>query len=1039
MIHLSPEASRPGKTTCALAVSGLALTGILALTWGLLPARSQVALAAKITYNRDIRPILAENCFTCHGPDRNNRKAKLRLDDRDVALKRKAIVPGQPAQSKLIARIFNSDPNEVMPPPKSHKALKPEQKELLKNWIAQGAVYEAHWAYVPPVRAALPAVKDKAWVRNPIDAFILEKLEARGIKPSPEADRRTLIRRLYLDLIGLPPAPEEVKAFLNDGDPRAYEKVVDRLLASRHFGERMAVPWLDLVRYADTVGYHGDQPMRIFPYRDYVINAFNQNKPFDQFTIEQIAGDLLPNPTTEQLIATGFNRLNMVTREGGAQPKEYLVRYSADRVRTVAIAWLGSTFGCAECHDHKFDPITMKDFYQLSAFFADIKQWGVYQDYGYTPNPDLRGWSNDHPFPPEILVESPALMRRLKELRRKMDELYLSAADPTQPKVADEFAAWCRISRAFLKKAPDGWQPLQPEAKGTVESDGRVVYAMPVPGTTKYQVEVPAGWIAALRVELLPHPSHGGKILPAGQNANLRLAAALLRKDGKPLPLQFRQAEADLKNPIYRAGEEVPGIGRGWRPSTKNLDKIHRAYWLLDRPARVAEGDRLTVTLTGAAAGCVRVSFSPFASENPLKDEVAAPLRAALGKEPSKLSREERALIQGAYLLGTAWEPAAYQRYLELYRRWLECHDGKTWTLVTQSMPNPLAVRVLFRGNWQDETGPIVQPAVAHFLPQPRTANGKRLTRLDLAKWLVSPDNPLTARAAMNRLWKEFFGAGISARLDDLGAQGEWPTHPELLDWLAVEFRESGWNIKHMVKLLVMSSAYRQSSKLRPELREVDPGNKLLASQNPRRLEAEFVRDNALAIAGLINLEYGGPAAWPYQPAKYYVNLQFPDRDYIADKDERQYRRGVYMHWQRTFLHPMLANFDAPTREDCAANRTVANTPQQALTLLNDPSYVEAARVFAARVFSAAKTEGERMDLIYERALARPAQAREKEILLRFLAELRQHYQANPTEARKLLAVGIAPAPQDISPAELAAWTGVCRTVLNLHETITRY
>jgi hypothetical protein len=450
----------------------------------------------------------------------------------------------------------------------------------------------------------------------------------------------------------------------------------------------------------------------------------------------------------------------------------------------------------------------------------------------------------------------------------------------------------------------------------------------------------------------------------------------------------------------------------------------------------------LTVTLSGAAIGSALVSFSPFVAEDP-RPTIGGPFAEWTNFRLALVAPElpeHQAILYGAYLRGTAWDPAAYRRYLKLHARWLECKGGKVWTMVTEEVAKPLTVRVLPRGNWQDESGPVVQPGTPHFLPQPSGAGKKRLSRLDLARWLVSPENPLTGRAVVNRLWKEFFGKGISARLDDLGVQGEWPSHPELLDWLAVEFRESGWDVKHMVRLMVTSAAYRQSSNLRPELREIDPGNRLLAFQHPRRLEAEFVRDNALAIAGLLNREYGGPSAWPYQPAKYYVNLQFPDRDYIADRDEGQYRRGAYMHWQRTFLHPMLANFDAPTREDCIASRNVANTPQQALTLLNDPTYVEAARVFAARLLtSSAKSDAERMQQAYELALARPARLAEQESLLRFLAGQREHFRSHAEEARKLLAVGLAPLPRDIAVPELAAWAGVCRAILNLHETITRY
>jgi Protein of unknown function (DUF1553)/Protein of unknown function (DUF1549)/Planctomycete cytochrome C len=991
-----------------------------------------------VGYNRDIRPLLADNCFACHGPDKNNRKAKLRLDDRAVALARGAIVPGQPEKSELVSRIFSEDPEERMPPPRSHKTLKKEEKVLLQRWIAEGAVYEPYWAYVAPRRPPVPQMQDRRHVRTPIDAFVLEKLGRRKIAPSPEADRPTLLRRLSLDLIGLPPTPAEVDAFVRDTDPRAYEKQVERLLASRHYGERMAVPWLDVVRYADTVGFHGDQNQRIFPYRDYVIDAFNANKPFDQFTIEQLAGDLLPHPTTEQRIATGFNRLNMMTREGGAQPKEYLARYAADRVRTLGAAWLGATLGCCECHDHKFDPFTTKDFYQLEAFFADIKQWGVYQDYGYTPNPDLPGWSNDHPFPPEIEVSSPALVKRMEGIRRSMRDLFAKAA---MPRTASERAAWARWQeqmRAVLSRHEDGWIPLAPLSGEKADADGKTLLAAKRKGNPPFTATLPEGWLASLQVELFPHQQMGGSIF-RGKKATLQITAKLTRQGGKTIPLTYRQAEADLKEPTYRNGEELLGIpAKGWKLHSKKLNQPHRAYWLLTTPVATAVGDVLTVQIAGPQVDYLRVRYSPLAGESPFDEtweEAARVLRSS--EHTNDADNVTRA---GAYLLGTAWNQAAYKDYLALYDRWRECRGGKAWTLVTEAVAKPLTVRVLRRGNWQDETGDIVSPQVPHFLPQPAEAGKRRLSRLDLARWLVSPDNPLTARAVMNRLWKELFGQGISARLDDLGGMGEWPTHPELLDWLAVEFRESGWDVKHMVRLMVLSNTYRQSSNLRTELREMDPQNRLLAAQNPRRLEAEFVRDNVLTIAGLLNREYGGPSAWPYQPAHYYENLQFPDRDYLADRDGRQYRRGVYMHWQRTFLHPMLANFDAPTREDCIASRNIANTPQQALTLLNDPTFVEAARVFAGKLLAAPHhSDGERLDAAFRQGLARSAKPAEAASLRELLSRQRSYYRAQPTEASRLLAVGIAPNPPGLDPAEHAAWTSVCRTILNLHETITRY
>jgi hypothetical protein len=1015
------------------------------------PAAGDSATPSNLAYNRDVRPILSDNCFACHGPDKNKRKGKLRLDVRESAVEKLAIVPGKPAESELVKRIYTTNTDDMMPPPESHKVLSEEQKEVLKHWISEGAEYEPHWAYIKPVRPDAPPTKNSALVRNPIDAFILHALEARGMAPSAEADKRTLLRRLSLDLIGLPPPPDEVDAFLQDSGAQAYESQVDRLLDSPHFGERMAVPWLDVVRFADTVGYHGDQNVNVFPYRDYVIDSFNRNKPFDRFTIEQIAGDLLPHPTREQLIATGFNRLNMVTREGGAQPKEYLAKYAADRVRTVSATWLGSTMGCCECHDHKFDPFSTRDFYSMEAFFADIKQWGVYQDYGYTPNPDLKGWSNDHPFPPEIEVDSLCLHLRQARLEEQISRLIDSTAQKVNSDARQKsaFKNWRKNGLAFFEKSPGGWATPEPiiklEVKDTnalaestfaIQEDRSVLFLGKSSEKTRIQIPLEAGTLAALRLELLPHEAHGNSVLRGKEASTTITLSAALKRSGsdKESKLAFYHAEADRKNDRYSNGFAVIGVKDGWNTSKEHARTPQTAVWLADPPVKVNGGDLLVLTLGKNAAGCLRVSVSPFAARDPLKSGGGEPLRKALSK--SGRAGDER--VDEAYLLSTAWNEEAFDRYKRLYREVLDCRDGRSPAVVAAAW-QPMMTRVLPRGNWQDESGAVVQPAVPHFLPQVRNLEEHRLDRLELGKWLVARDNPLTARAIMNRLWKQFFGTGISAVVDDLGAQGEWPLHPELLDWLAVEFMDSGWDLKHMVKLMVMSSTYRQSSNPRPEIKELDPNNRWLASQSPRRLEAEFIRDNALFVAGLLNGDIGGPSAHPYQPAGYYANLQFPDRDYSADPDERQYRRGLYTHWQRTFLHPMLANFDAPSREECTAARNVSNTPQQALTLLNDPTFVEASRVFAEKVLAGPKANDARLDFAFEQALDRPIKPKERASLARFLSSQQEYFQANPVEAKKLVRVGLAPVAKEADATELAAWTQVCRVILNLQETITRY
>ncbi|HTD65615.1 MAG TPA: DUF1549 domain-containing protein, partial [Candidatus Limnocylindria bacterium] len=610
-----------------------------------------------LSFNRDIRPILSDNCFRCHGSDKNSRKAKMRLDVREEALAKEAFVPGNAGESELIKRIYTTNEDDVMPPPDSHKTLTAAQKDLLKRWVAKGANYEPHWSFIKPTRPELPKVGNKKWVANPIDTFVLAQLEAKKIKPSTEADRRTLLRRLSLDLTGLPPTPDEVASFVNDKSANAYAKQVDRLLASTHFGERMAVPWLDVVRFADTVGYHGDQNVNVFPYRDYVINAFNRNKPFDQFTIEQLAGDLLPNNTVEQRVATGFNRLNMVTREGGAQPKEYLAKYGGDRARTVGMAWMGLTVGCAECHDHKFDPFTTKDFYSLKAFFADVRQWGVYSDYKYTPNPDLKNWSNEHPFPPEEVVDSPYLQRRIEKMRGQIAELANSAAEKRKTDVD----AWAKSLRTRLVKSQDGWLAPTPvvmvltnitvvtnKTKLTnmlaatesspaltnvtnqiayktntsimtnfvVQADGSLLFSAKADGHS-ISLTLSAGGLAAIRMELIPHEKHGGTVFRGNKaGANVQFSASLKRAgEKKETRLAFYHADADRKEPRYSNGYEIIGIKDTWKVSRDHGKEKQTGVWLLDPPVQVKDGDILVLNMKTNSIGCLDVSVSPLATE----------------------------------------------------------------------------------------------------------------------------------------------------------------------------------------------------------------------------------------------------------------------------------------------------------------------------------------------------------------------------------------------------------------------------------------
>jgi len=770
---------------------------------------STAAEQSAVQFHRDVRPILSNHCFKCHGPDEEARQAELRLDTRDglfgaAASGASIVVAGRPESSELFRRITAEHEEERMPPAEVQKPLTSDQIELVRRWIEEGAVCQSHWAYVPPSRPEWPPVTREARVHGAIDRFILARLEREGLQPSPPADAVTLMRRLSLDLTGLPPLVGDVDAFTADASEAAYLALVDRLLASPHYGERMAVYWLDLVRYADSCGYHSDVEQPIAPYRDYVIAAFNDNLPFDHFTREQLAGDLLPESSIAQRIASGYNRLNKTTEEGGAQEGEYRAKSAADRVRTTAGVWMAATLGCAECHDHKYDPFTTRDFYSFAAFFADVEEQGVWK-------PGSRE--------PELLLPTPEQVAKSEELAAKKSEL-------------DE-----------------------------------------------------------------------------------RLAAV-----GGSDESQRQAVEVELK--------EIASV-------QKQLDRSIRR------------------------------------------------------------------------------------------------------TMITVAGP-PRETRILPRGNWLDSSGPVVEPALPAFLDTPR-AGSERLTRLDLAEWLLRADHPLTARVFVNRLWKLFFGVGLTRTLDDFGAQGEPPTHHELLDWLAVEFRESGWDVKHMARLLVTSNAYRQTSVPTPELASRDPQNRLFARQSRWRLEAEFVRDQALAATGLLDRRVGGPSVKPYQPEAYWEFLNFPKRTWVADFGQDQYRRGLYTHWQRTFLHPSLVAFDAPSREECTAERPISNTPKAALVLLNDPTYVECARAMAARVLrEGASTDHERIDWAWREVTSRMLDERERKVLLELLNENRARYAEDEAAARKLATVGQLTWPDDLPLSELAAWTAVTRAILNLHECISR-
>jgi hypothetical protein len=978
---------------------------------------------ATIDFNRDVRPILSDNCFFCHGPDKNKRKADLRLDTRDglftaIEKTRFPAVAGHPEQSEIYKRIITADDDERMPDPKSGKHLTDREIAVLKRWIEQGAQFKGHWAYIKPVKSQIPELKSQ--IANPVDAFLLAKLQEHHLNFSKEADRATLIRRLYFDLLGLPPTPAQVDAFVNDPSPGAYDALVDQLLANPHFGERMAVYWLDLVRFADTIGYHSDTPRDITPYRDWVINAFNSNMPFDQFTIEQLAGDLLPNATVQQKVASGYNRLLQTTEEGGAQPKEYLAKYNADRVRNFASVWMAGTMGCCECHDHKFDPYTAKDFYSMAAFFADVREPGVGKREPGMPVPDDRQ-----------AAELARLESQVAPTRKNLD---------TQtPELASAQQIW-ETSLADYRTID--WTPLtvvdvtaQSGAFPKFAADQIVSITRTVPDKDVYTVRVKTTLkgITALRLDALTEKV-AAKITPAGR-----------APDGQFILTGFIATQGDAPVPLAvpTASNNFPATAL-WSTTADQTKEDHYAVFEIKEPVGDGKESLLTITLrfeAGKKHVLGRFKLSATAA--------APPVRAIKGKE---LPKEIVTLLKTDRAKRTppqADKVAAYFRsitpLLDPVRAQLAANE-KSRDEFLKTVPRsliavadaPQVVRILPRGNWNTDAGEVVTPAVPHFLPQ--IDKKDRQTRLDLANWTVSKENPLTARVVVNRLWKLFYGTGLSKSLEDLGSQGEWPTHPELLDYLACDFQEHNWDVKRMIRLLVTTRAYRQSSYASPELKELDPFNRLFARQARFRLDAEFVRDNALSVAGLLTDRIGGDSVKPYQPASHWEFLNFPTRTWVHDKGANEYRRGLYTHWQRSFLHPSLVNFDAPSREECTAERPRSNTPQQALTLLNDPTYTEAARVFAQRILTECKSPelSTQLTWAWRTALSRNPKPEELQVLTALYTKHKSEYTDDPKAAVSLATAGEAPTTINLDPIELAAWISVSRTILNLHETITR-
>ena len=980
--------------------------------------------AAPLEFNRDIRPILSENCFACHGFDTKERKAKLRLDVSEAAFAKDKdgvapIIPGDPEKSLVWQRIVTSDPDEVMPPPDSHRQLDAKQKAILKRWIEEGAPYQKHWAFEPPAKNA----------KENIDQFIRAALVNRGLKASSEADRPTLIRRVSMALTGLPPTIADVDRFLADKKSGAYERMVDRYLASKHFGEEMARHWLDVARYGDTHGMHLDNERQTWAYRDWVVDAFNQNQPFDQFTIEQLAGDLLPEPTRGQLIATGFNRCNVTTGEGGSIAKEWIHRYAVDRAATTAQVWLGLTANCAECHDHKYDPITMKDFYSLYAFFnsnADPALDGnklltapVLKLKGPDYDPKMKKWAADEK----------KLKKEIDELAAKIEYEDPAKLDPKPPIIEsetiwfdDSFPQGAEVETSETKKeyvdkpVTSGKKSVKVTGKEMaqifyqkgakeliVPKDGKFffhVYNDPKDPVEEIMIQFnTGGWShrAIFGENLIDWGKDGtGERFPAGE----------LPESGKWAKLEF-----DAKSVNLKPGAKVKGFAFTIHGGTAYFDK-----------------------------------FGVIAKVDPTKDpgqSFAAWKKALPKKEKDKLPKDEKAQIR-QYLTKAHVKSqktfAPLNAKIAKIKKDRDALDKATpSTFIFKDLAKPRDAFVMMRGQY-DAPGEKVEPNTPAVLP-PFKKGGERGNRLDLARWIVSRENPLTARVAVNRFWQQLFGGGLVESSHDFGTQGSLPTHPELLDWLAVAFMEGGWDVKNLVRQMVTSKTFRQQSAAPAKSWEADPHNKWL-SRGPRfRLDAEQIRDQALFVSGLMKTKMGGKGVNPYQPPNIWEPVAFGGsntRFYKRSQGDDLYRRTIYTFIKRTAPHPLMENFDMPNREQSCIKRDRTNTPLQALQLMNDAQHYEAARVFAEKIIAAAEGTGDRINYAYRKALSRYAEPDEIATLAVFAHEQMARYKVDVEAAKEAIEFGEAKAPKNADPVELAAWALVANLILNLDEAIMR-
>jgi len=1013
--------------------------------------------AAPLDFNRDVRPILSDRCFACHGPDHEDRQAGLRLDLREVATAAlesgaTAVVPGDPAGSELVARIESTDPDVVMPPPRIGKPITPAEAGILKRWIAAGAEYRGHWAFERVERPAVPPVRDAAWAKTPVDRFILSRLEREGLAPNPEADRETLARRLALDLTGLPPDPASVAAFLADTAADAYERHVDSLLASPHYGERMAIEWLDAARYADSHGYQTDSSRSNWPWRDWVIRAYNDNLPFDRFTVEQLAGDMLESPTREQIVATGFNRNHRINGEGGIIAEEWRVESVIDRVETTGQTWLGLSVGCARCHDHKYDPLSQREFYGLFALFNNVPESGTIMG-----SQNRSGGNSD----PLHLLPSPEQERELARLEQVVADAE-GAVKATAGDLAALADAWEDTLRPALAGGGDVWEPFEPLE---LRSDGGATFRRSEDGswfvegqqppldTYEFETLAPADTLGGLRLEVLPHEGlgGGGGFGRAG-NGNVVVSKIELEilppGDCQPQPVTLARAEADYEQSGWPAAAALKGDkGKGWALDGHLPDRRQprRLGVFPAQAVTLPENSRLLVRIrqeafAGHAIGRFRLAFSTRDPALLGIDGVLLPadVQGALAVDRDGRTPEQSAAVRKFYRERVDGPIRRAEAARDAARQSLTAfRDALPSAMVMKEGP-PRDAFFLVRGEY-DKRGEKVEPGLPAFLPRP--AAETTIDRRALAEWIASRDNPLTSRVWVNRTWERFFGTGLSKTSENLGSQAEYPSHPELLDWLAAEFMEGGWDMKAFVRLLVTSAVYRQAATVAPETLARDPDNRLLARSPRIRLPGEIVRDRALAAAGLLVPTVGGPSVRPWMPDGVWDETsKYGDlRGYKPDTGPGRHRRTMYTIWKRTAAPPTMLLFDAPNREVCTVKRSRTNTPLQALALLNEVTFVEVAHGLARRMLAeGGATPPERIAHGFRLAIGRTPTAAELATLVEGFAADRATYAADREAAERFAAVGLVPRPEGVPAEEFAAYALVANVIVNLDEFVMR-